>query len=51
MYVGCRPAGQRQIHVFPVSGFGVEFFNADDRAAYLKRTVRTSAFLRASEML
>jgi len=33
----CRPPVSGKSTVFPVSGFGVEFFNADDLAAQLNR--------------
>ncbi len=35
MYIVAGPPGSGKSTVFPVSGFGVEFFNADDRAAQL----------------
>ena len=37
MYIVAGPPGSGKSTVFPVSGFGVEFFNADDRAAELNR--------------
>jgi len=33
----CRPPGSGKSSIFPVSGFGVPYFNADDRAAELNR--------------
>ena len=35
MFVVAGPPGSGKSTVFPVSGFGVDFFNADDRAAAL----------------
>ena len=37
MYIVAGPPGSGKSTVFPVSGFGVDFFNADDRAAQLNR--------------
>src|SRR5215813_2336437 len=35
MFVVAGPPGSGKSTAFPVSGFGVDFFNADDRAAAL----------------
>jgi len=37
MYIVAGPPGSGKSTAFPVSGFGVEFFNADDCAAQLNR--------------
>jgi predicted ABC-type ATPase len=37
MYIVAGPPGSGKSTVFPVSGFGVEFFNADDLAAQLNQ--------------
>jgi predicted ABC-type ATPase len=37
MFVVAGPPGSGKSTAFPVSGFGVDFFNADDRAAALNR--------------
>ena len=37
MYIIAGPPGSGKSTVFPLSGFGVDFFNADDRAAQLNR--------------
>jgi predicted ABC-type ATPase len=37
MYIVAGPPGSGKSTVFPVSGFGVGFFNADDRAAQLNQ--------------
>lgn len=37
MFVVAGPPGSGKSAAFPVSGFGVDFFNADDRAAALNR--------------
>ena len=35
MFIVAGPPGPGKSKAFPVSGFGVDFFNADDRAAAL----------------
>lgn len=35
MFIGAGPPGSGKSTLFPASGFGVDFFNADDRAAAL----------------
>jgi hypothetical protein len=35
MFIVAGPPGAGKSTAFPVSGFGVDFFNADDRAAAL----------------
>jgi len=35
MFIDAGPPGVGKSRAFPVSGFGVDFFNADDRAAAL----------------
>ena len=37
MYIVAGPPGSGKSTAFPVSGFGLEFFNADDRAAQLNQ--------------
>jgi predicted ABC-type ATPase len=37
MYIIAGPPGSGKSTVFPLSGFGVDFFNADDRAAQLNQ--------------
>lgn len=37
MYIVAGPPGSGKSTVFPVAAFGVEFFNADDRAAQINR--------------
>ena len=37
MYIVAGPPGSGKSTVFPVAVFGVEFFNADDRAAQINR--------------
>jgi predicted ABC-type ATPase len=37
MFIVAGPPGSGKSTAFPVSGFGVDFFNADDRAAALNQ--------------
>lgn len=37
MYIVAGPPGSGKSWAFPVAAFGVDFFNADDRAAQLNR--------------
>src|SRR5260370_40214457 len=37
MFIVAGPPGAGKSRAFPVSGFGVDFFNADDRAAALNQ--------------
>jgi len=59
MFIVAGPPGGGKSTAFPVSGFGVDFFNADDRAAALNegsylnilRTVRAAMSIRSSNRL